>query len=752
MNSLNQVDELVKEYLLFRGFTNTYRAFENECRVDKDKSYQVDKILDELLGYISNSDIQRLIDYYRYLDLRFFSRLDSRFQRTVKKFELCLLRHYLVYAIQHKKRDKVIEFFDLYGPDLHGKPEWSQWFALPYVKNPATDPTFETFFSKQWTDNYMISLHNFLATTFQFMPLPSLLSFNMDRVQRKVQQTEIESLKSTIENMKAAAEARENEVAKLKHEVAETRREMTDGITLIRRRAASMTNELKAGNGATKSKSASTDKATSTITTMMAGGGSSMDKAAATLSVNQGSSPSDPNGSAGSDVIIVDDEEPFVVVSEEEYSEHASAITHAKFSSEGNLIASCDMDNIVRIWSHKGQSFNPVKINNNSSNILSLEWEARSDRFLFLGTDVGTIRVYNVENKSIVQEFNMDSKYPWVTHLSCSPVEPIFVCAGTGSKLSAENKNRPGALVAWSMKSMTDIGTFRFDSAEEDTGADINTITLNHNGQMLVSGDHNGLVRIFDVRSMKSIMEWKDPSNRPCCVAQFSFDENSIYTVDYSGQLSQWSIHKRGASLSQTQLAGFPPPAAFPSPGGSDSIDLTSSHSTSTKKPSAGGTNTAAATLPPRPKSNPSTSSRSRLSISSSRSTRLPRIAVDDSVTQSLLSVSPRPQMVAFSADTDFCLCASSSLLDLSRGVIASSSSSVSSLSSMMSENNGNNSNSNTTTQGTIYRVADGRPSLQFGYQPIYQKLTTVDWTSSSNTCLLGSVDGSVKVTNLIKV
>jgi hypothetical protein len=41
-------------------------------------------------------------------------------------------------------------------------------------------------------------------------------------------------------------------------------------------------------------------------------------------------------------------DEPFVIVSQEEFSEHASAITHAKFSTQGNLIASCDMDNIVR--------------------------------------------------------------------------------------------------------------------------------------------------------------------------------------------------------------------------------------------------------------------------------------------------------------------------------------------------------------------------------------------------------------------
>ena len=39
----------------------------------------------------------------------------------------------IILAIQHKKRDKVIEFFDLYGPDLHGKPEWSQWFGQLYI-------------------------------------------------------------------------------------------------------------------------------------------------------------------------------------------------------------------------------------------------------------------------------------------------------------------------------------------------------------------------------------------------------------------------------------------------------------------------------------------------------------------------------------------------------------------------------------------------------------------------------------------
>lgn len=35
------LDELIKEYLLFRGFTATLKTFENEIKADKDKSFRV---------------------------------------------------------------------------------------------------------------------------------------------------------------------------------------------------------------------------------------------------------------------------------------------------------------------------------------------------------------------------------------------------------------------------------------------------------------------------------------------------------------------------------------------------------------------------------------------------------------------------------------------------------------------------------------------------------------------------------------
>lgn len=63
--------------------------------------------------------------------------------------------------------------------------------------------------------------------------------------------------------------------------------------------------------------------------------------------------------------------------------------------------------------------------------------------------------MYNVESKSIVQEFIMDDNYPWVNQLSSSPIEPIFVCAGSGNKIHPGSNSKSGALVAWSMKTMS---------------------------------------------------------------------------------------------------------------------------------------------------------------------------------------------------------------------------------------------------------------------------------------------------------
>jgi hypothetical protein len=49
------MDELVKEYLLFRGFTTTVRALDSEVKSEKDKAFRVrSKISLPIITYIYN--------------------------------------------------------------------------------------------------------------------------------------------------------------------------------------------------------------------------------------------------------------------------------------------------------------------------------------------------------------------------------------------------------------------------------------------------------------------------------------------------------------------------------------------------------------------------------------------------------------------------------------------------------------------------------------------------------------------------
>ncbi|CAJ0906535.1 5872_t:CDS:2 [Entrophospora sp. SA101] len=201
MNSLDQIDELVKEYLMFRGFTNAIRAFEMEIK--NDKGFQAEKIVDELYTYVTSSDINGLMDNWKYLNLRYFSRLDSRFFASVKKFEL---------TTQQKRKDKVLEFFEILGAELNENNEWAKWFGLPFSKNPESDPNFKTFFTRQWLDTFTISSN------------------------RKALQNEIDTLKNVITNLKSQVESGDLEISTLRQKISQS----LSSNTKTRRRAISL--------------------------------------------------------------------------------------------------------------------------------------------------------------------------------------------------------------------------------------------------------------------------------------------------------------------------------------------------------------------------------------------------------------------------------------------------------------------------------------------------------------------------------
>lgn len=73
------IEEMMKEYLLFRGFGQTLKAFEAELKTDKEKSFRVDKIIEQLLHSVSNYDLNSLRELCGHLETHMFSKLETQF-------------------------------------------------------------------------------------------------------------------------------------------------------------------------------------------------------------------------------------------------------------------------------------------------------------------------------------------------------------------------------------------------------------------------------------------------------------------------------------------------------------------------------------------------------------------------------------------------------------------------------------------------------------------------------------------------
>ena len=199
------IDSLVKEYLLFRGFTATLRAFDAELKLEKEKGFRVDRIVDQLSSFVNSHDLNGLLDLWRHLDSRIFTRLETSRAPAVRKLENSLLKLYAVTCVSTKQSEKLKEFFERIATDVHGQSEWKDWFALPWLKDPQDNPAFSLYFTRQWQDTLMLSLHNFLALVFQAMPQPRLADMKKSAARQQAMREEIRQLKLRLADSGLAA-------------------------------------------------------------------------------------------------------------------------------------------------------------------------------------------------------------------------------------------------------------------------------------------------------------------------------------------------------------------------------------------------------------------------------------------------------------------------------------------------------------------------------------------------------------------
>ena len=77
--------------------------------------FQAEKILQQILAYVSSYDLDSLRAYWNHLDSRIFSRFEQPQMVTVKKMEYNLYKFYLVTCAQNGKKKELLEFFEKYA-------------------------------------------------------------------------------------------------------------------------------------------------------------------------------------------------------------------------------------------------------------------------------------------------------------------------------------------------------------------------------------------------------------------------------------------------------------------------------------------------------------------------------------------------------------------------------------------------------------------------------------------------------------
>ncbi|XP_021764971.1 WD repeat-containing protein 91 homolog isoform X2 [Chenopodium quinoa] len=560
MENMRYAEELVREFLVFRGFTSTLQAFEMELNMDVGKGFQVDKILDLIFSkYIPKFEPEKLVGLLSFFK-QCISSSETVFYATLSKLEASILRYYIVHAVRSGRNDKVKEFFDMLGDDLQQKgDDWTPWFAMPYLKNPALDPQFRIYFSKEWLDALHLSLRNFLSQMFSGTRIPALMKISTEKSTINRLRKDIKQLNLKLSQLQAVLEEREAQLHQLRC-----------GTVLMGQED----NSVKSASVVSEEASLSTTSKSELETGFQSHevvGCSDLSNTTAYNADHAPSSSGNPPVSSDHNGIRVSkyglySEKSAVVLGEEEFSEvkvqfqetflgHTSPISRSRFSASGDNIASASTDGTVRIWTY--DSSTPGSRNATiycGAEILSLDWDCKSDRLLLIGTAEGGIKAWNVDAKRVVCDLSTGQTFRRVLDIKCSPLEPIFVSAAASEGDETTHANTMGyaSLTVWNMKTWKPVTVLPL--GEEPPA--ITSMCFNHNGKILAAAAVDGMIHMFDMSAGLQITGW--PAH-DCSISSilFGHDETSIFTLGSDGKVFEWSLQNQGRVVWSADCSRF---------------------------------------------------------------------------------------------------------------------------------------------------------------------------------------------------
>nr|XP_039251090.1 WD repeat-containing protein 91-like [Styela clava] len=571
LSGTEYIDSLVKDYLKFRGFNSTVKVLESDLKSDKDKGFRVDKILQQLLLYISTYDIVALKQYWNHLNSTFFCRFVKGYENTIKRFETSLYRLYVVRAYQNSKQRELQIFFQWMTSDFEDTTEWKDWYILPYLQSPETNPTFAPYFTRQWAETYLVSLHNLLASLFSCMPVPELVNACIDDGERILK----------LE--------KENEMLRRKEVNNEFNFKSLEGIDPPRYvesmgNLGSLANQTQARNQSKKrpifewTTTTVASSQPSIVPTEEASIGAviSIDKHQkigideqqqisvspsnnveisyeSNIVLKQTSLEKEMKNSGFSNTAVNDvvSSHHFVnnlhklSLGEPSQTEKRSLDTsnilvfyNANLNENGTTVGSLDAQGVVKVWKNSPRISTLASVMMNSP-IRCLEWCKKPVDILLLGTVNGTIRLFDTIRSVTCEDVTIEDSQIYITNLRSHPSGTSFITSSAVSPVP-EQRLGNGILTVWDIKSSRVQMSHRII---KDRLSEITCIEYNHNGNLLIAGDSIGNIALYDMKTFTVIHLWNAHRGRVCSL-QFSHDETLVYSVGSDALLLAWSLNQ----------------------------------------------------------------------------------------------------------------------------------------------------------------------------------------------------------------
>ncbi|KAJ1863509.1 hypothetical protein LPJ73_000499 [Coemansia sp. RSA 2703] len=505
IESMEFIDDLIREYLLFRGFKNTLKTLEEDLLKDQDKGFHADKIVDELLAMATELRVEELLKYWEYLSFRFFSHLSPKYHRTTQMFEKRMIRLFLVSAIKANDRRRIRQFLDTHGRIL-GKQggDWIPWLAIEHFEDPASRSEFEVYFSDKWYASLRTSLMDFIQTIFPAMAVPRIMLFDKERREREELQRKVKFYETQLNG--------------------ETRIKSLETVAC----ATSLVEDHIGSVDIVKNPTIQSAEVAGLPTARP------VENDSVSISHSLG-------------VIQTDEPPSLLKISREDiFLEHNSAISLAKFSVTGDLIASYDDESILKVWSPDPLSSASKLKNELDFAVNAMAWDRKHAHLLYLYDEDGYIHTLNTNSNLLNRNLVFEKRYQWIQSMRASSVSSTLLTVCSSKPESTSDL----LLKIWDANASKTIASKRLNAPVESQGV---SASLNHNGNLAVLGYSTGLVRLFDTRSFETIAKI-DTKQHDVCSIEFSLDEDSVMAVTEDGKLTQWSLRNNSSMLAESIL------------------------------------------------------------------------------------------------------------------------------------------------------------------------------------------------------